>query len=362
MKICIIGYYGSNFGDLLMLNALISRFEGFSIDILTYGAKEELEEQSFIQDRNITVIQASQKNLAKIVRSFRSSAAIIWGGGTCFMDEGGTGGVKYMALAKLLGCQVYYFGIGVDRYRKFKTKLCMYLASKISSRIYARDLDSQKAFHATNPKNKERIYITHDLAHAYTSTDDNLNTPLASDYLLYCPRSLDSYPNIYHETNLELTALAHKIVKHLHLQKIVILNADPAIDSGIVTECAKVFEASGIEVEIISGSSTRESIKAINYCKFLLTVRLHPAVIALERKTPFAIFNYSNKNKKLVSEHDCLDRLIENRAILDYNPIYTPVTDDVKDRKQIEVNDALKNLRAAILTYNRKHPAAPPPL
>lgn len=322
MNITIIGYYGSNFGDLLMLKALVENLEKSSISILTYGSRTHLLEQPFIKEKSIEVIEVSTASKLEIFKTIKKSKAIIWGGGTCFMDEGGTGGIKYMLLGKLLGCRVYYAGIGADSHNRLSTKFCMLVATIVSNAIYARDHDSIKALTKINPFAAKKIIKTHDLAYA-SDIAISCENKSRDRYLVFCPRNLEQYKNLPYDTNRKLLEIARRAAEELGLRKIIVLNADPLVDQTASEQAANYFQSAGFANEIVSGDDLEKCSASLRNCEFLLTIRLHPAVIALENSIPFAIFNYSEKNRKFAEESDTLERLIHQEGIDNFRPLYT---------------------------------------
>ncbi|MNP28013.1 Polysaccharide pyruvyl transferase [compost metagenome] len=229
-----------------------------------------------------------------------------------------------MILAKLLGSRVYYAGIGADNHNKPYTKLCMLVATIISNTIYARDYDSIKALKKINPFAAKKIIKTPDLAYASNVGASNKNKGNDKDrYLIFCPRNLEQYKSLPYDTNRKLIEVASRTANELGLRKIIVLNADPIVDQHTSNQAAHYFQSSGFESEIINGDDLEKCSYSLSNCEFLLTIRLHPAVIALENSIPFAIFNYSEKNRKFAEESDTLERLIHQDGIDNFRPLYT---------------------------------------
>ena len=165
-NLSIIGYYTSNFGDLLMLKGLLMTIPKVykHLYILTYG---ELSRSSFLYlgviDDRFTIINLNKKrkHVALLLKSVITSKHIIWGGGTCFnQSENAFGGIRIMKLYKLFGASVNYIGVGINTYNS--TRLLdksVKLALSISNCFVVRDEGSysyikervNKAFEALEP-------------------------------------------------------------------------------------------------------------------------------------------------------------------------------------------------------------------
>ncbi len=327
MNISVIGYYGNNFGDLLMLKSILSvRKPGAVYTVLTYGDDQALRQQGFIIDNAITVVKLDKANRWRAYKSVIASAAIIWGGGTCFMDEGGTGGIKYMALARLFGAKVIYAGIGVDNHKKLKTRAILFFATLIANALFIRDASSLQAVRNINPWASARtLKQSVDLAYAL-DTDGTDVTPVrvcSDDYIIVCLRDLERYcVGSSSDDYRQLLDVATTLCEQLGVGKVGILNADAEIDSGVSCYAECLLKDRGFTVFGISGSDIDTSVAYIKGARHLLTARLHPAVVAYSVGTPFSLYNYSDKNKKFTSETHTEARLIQRGAISDFVPVY----------------------------------------
>lgn len=327
MNVSIIGYYGDNFGDLLMLKSLLSlKKPGLTFTILTYGDAESLRKQSFISDDNVRVLELNKASTLAAYKNVVSSSAIIWGGGTCFMDEGGTGGIKYMALGRLFGAHVIYAGIGVDNHKKWKTRLILFIATIIAKALYIRDSDSLQAVKKINPwihpgKIKQSVDLAYALDIADTEGGEDLDG--ADDYIVVCLRDLEGYgeqssADIYKQ----LLGVSIKACRTLGINNVGVLNADAEVDTEVSLHAERELENCGFSVFKIPGSDIDRSIECIKKAKHIISARLHPAVVAYSVGTPFSLYNYSDKNKKFTSETHTSECLIHRGAISRFVPQY----------------------------------------
>ncbi|OXB13575.1 polysaccharide pyruvyl transferase family protein [Flavobacterium reichenbachii] len=343
MKISFIGYYGSNFGDLLMLNALIDYYTEYygQINIYTYGNFDNLY-NSFLSNTHLNKIKIfglsgrDKINYAQFIKSLKGSKYLIWGGGTCFMDQGGTGGVKFMLGANFFKIPVLYLGIGIDSHFKLKTKLLVFLSVFVSKSLYFRDL---KSIEAANKLSfgmfDTKIRYVPDIANIKEIQDEIIS----DNYIIFCCRDLAAYPKLNNEkVNHDLALLAVKICKQLGFNKIVNLICDAEIDEDQGKKAITVFLQNGIDVDTIYGSEIDKSLIAIKNSKFVITSRLHPAVIAQNLNIPYSLYNYSDKNKKFVEEVNEQARLIcrynINKHIADFQNLQKNNLDRVKEEIQ----------------------------
>lgn len=325
MKISIIGYYGANFGDLLMLNVLLKSFDKKYdvINIFTYGDVDILTKvlkgnPHFAKYRLISLVKADA--VSQFRQHVKGSTSINWGGGTCFMDEGGTGGLKYMMLAKMLGVKVNYIGIGIDKHTKQTTKMYIRLANLIATKMLFRDEESKTVadqFSFFSGKN----LLMPDLAYNY---DKKAKQPTdANGHVLFCMRNLDGYTKPGAENvNESLVDLTIQLCKDQHLTKVVNLICDYEIDLKDSHVARDIFVANGIEVDEVFGYELQSTIEKIANAAFVVSVRLHPAVLANCLNVPYAILNYSDKNLKFVAEVNETPRLIKMDGIKGYQPVY----------------------------------------
>jgi polysaccharide pyruvyl transferase WcaK-like protein len=327
MNVSIIGYYGDNFGDLLMLKSLLSlKKPGLAFTVLTYGDAGSLRKQRFISDNDVSVVELNKANALTAYRNVMKSSAIIWGGGTCFMDEGGTGGIKYMALGRLFGASVIYAGIGIDNHKKLKTRLILFFATVIAKAFYIRDSASLQAVKKINPWLRSgKIKQSVDLAYALDIDDAQGASAMAGtdDYIIVCLRDLEGYgeqssTDIYRQ----LLGVSIKACRTLGINKVGVLNADAEVDAGVSLFAERELEDCGFSVFKIPGSDIDLSIDCIKKARHVVSARLHPAVVAYSVGTPFSLYNYSDKNKKFTAETHTDECLIHRGAINGFVPQY----------------------------------------
>lgn len=298
--ISIIGYYGENYGDLLMLRNLLEQLPDNEVTILTYGDAEKLSQQSFVKENGILTINLNGGISKAALHALYSSSMILWGGGTCFMDEGGTGAIKYMLLAKLMSFRkkIVYFGVGIDNHRKLKTKLILVAASLVADKIFCRDKKSIATFRKHSPLNRKKIQFAPDLAFSHLIEP----TTATQDHVVFCSRDLTPYQSLAADTHSQLLAFADHLYQKLRINNVFIINADPSVDSPATEIAQSYFSSKGYSTKVISGSNLELTEQVIHSSHYLVTIRLHPAVTAALYNIPFSILNYSDKNRKFCEE------------------------------------------------------------
>ncbi|PSL24794.1 polysaccharide pyruvyl transferase family protein [Dyadobacter jiangsuensis] len=339
MKLSLIGYYGGNFGDLLMLSTLIDYYKTkFSkITIFTYGDKDTLDQAIDFQRKNIHLETFSllRTSINQFQSQVKGSSAIIWGGGTCFMDQGGTGGIKYMALAKLSGIPVYYMGIGIDTANKLQTKMFIKLAGMISNRIFLRDHKSIGIAKELKVPN-DKLGFVPDIAFLQATNE----TPrvFEEDYIVFSCRDLTEYKNLNNnEVNGKLAELTVSLCKSLKIHNVVNLICDSETDLEQAQRCDEIFIQNGLKTKKILGYELDAAVSSIKNAKFVLTARLHPAVLAQSSKVRYAIYNYSDKNLKFTEEENEAKRLINRHHIDDYTFDFQAIPTDHSDGKKEDI-------------------------
>lgn len=315
MKVAVIGYYGRNFGDLLMLDVFraLASDAGLDLVVFTYGHIEHIESYLEAVDRDrVRVFGLSAGRPSDdFDREISSADALVWGGGTCFMDQGGTGGVKYFLKAYAKKVPTYYFGVGVDRCNSMKTKICLGVAALISRGIYARDVDSANVFKRYVPFwSKEKVKLVPDLAFGgdgYTSEVGEER----SRYLVLCLRDIKDYFDDHLSLNEQLLAKFIDLARLTGVSDVDVLVGDADVDEIVSLSCCETLQSAGLRARLIDGSDVSNSIKVIAGAVYVVSVRLHPAVVAHLCGVPYSIFNYSDKNRKFAYELGEGQRVIE---------------------------------------------------
>ncbi len=315
----IVGYYGENFGDLLMLKSIISSLMGSQgpILIFSYGDTQALARfvDSYFPGSGVRILGPGLFSFAK---ACLGASQALWGGGTCFMDEGGTGGVKYLTIARMMGVRVRYLGIGVDSCSSSKTRLSLWIATRIADDILVRDEGSAETVRRIGGGRSAVVRTVPDLAMgvSHPSVD-------ARNGALLCLRDISSYYDLEtaRSINQKLCDLLVETCKRQGVGSARVLVADAALDAEVSRYAVDYLIDNGIQVRVIEGWKLNDSIDAIAGSEFVISTRLHVGVVAQLSSTPYVLFNYSAKNLKFCQAVGqpgrCLDLPLESEWLID---------------------------------------------
>lgn len=341
--IIVVGYYGENFGDLLMLKALLASLptSASPVRIFSYGDVRALDR--FLKEHfprsDITIVKPG---IWAFIAACKGASQAVWGGGTCFMDEGGTGGVKYLAMARLLGVRVRYLGIGVDRCRSIKTRMSLWIATRIADEMLVRDEGSAEAIRRVRRGGGAAVKKIPDLAMAMHHSDvENRQGAVL------CLRDLDSYydPITARSINRKLCDLLLHTCWKQSVAQVRVLVADEALDAGVSREAADYLVASGIHVDMIAGWNLDASIDAVAGSRFVVSARLHVGVVAQLAATPFVLFNYSEKNRKFCQTVGQLKRCLDLSSAAEWEVDMAAPDRRISELLRRECADALEALQ-----------------
>lgn len=314
------------------------------IVLCTYGDQEMLMSMtSQYADRVKIVVYRVGKGsrVSDYVRLVAGAKFIVWGGGTCFMDEGGTGGVKYMLIARLVGTPVYYMGIGVDKCRKLKTKFTLVLASLLAKKVFFRDEASRKCFSKYAVKGESHLSFVPDLAFG-AQFEEKTRKP---EEVAVCLRDLTQYVN--NPSNVLSSLLSHalEVCARSNVKDISIIVGDVEIDQDVSSTAEAFFRSHGLRCRLINGASVRNVVGAIAQAVYLLSIRLHPAVVAHCLGVPYGLYNYSDKNIKFLEYVGEDDRAI-NVQQYNYDKLLSRPSGIDSDRARREIVEKISTMFA----------------
>lgn len=298
-KHLIIGYYGENFGDNMMLKSLVELYKknDYDYSILTYSNLKDSKLIEFVGKDKINLI--NYKNLSKEIKDCSN---VVWGGGTCFFDKKGIGGFKYMLISKFIfNKKINYFSIGIDELKSLKVKIILFLTCLISESIFVRDVKSLKRVNDyTFSWFKNKIYKTFDLVYLNQynpSPKKNYNSDILIAY-----RNIDEY---FANSKEILNEILYEVTNNIKSfdTKINILVVDPSVDLLNSERIFKELKNKGFKCKLLNNLNYAENCKYIKASKFIITGRLHVGFIALIYNIPFSILNYSSKIEAFTQEN-----------------------------------------------------------
>lgn len=320
MRICLLGYYGKNFGDLLMLSGILNSLypEASIIDIISYDV---LLKSAIITPLNkeINVYLSHSLGLKERISIYKSAEIIVWGGGSCFNDVDGTGAVKQMLLAKVVNpfIKIVYYGIGVDVNKNWRHKLYLRVALVIADEFKVRDSISY-----AKVGNYKKVSLVKDPVYLNMNYFNEFKTVHNKSRLLIAYRNVDNYfPNMYRRYLVNFVNGIRYVLEHHKFSDVVVFSCDydyDMNDSRFIYESIKPFcNATFFEYDSVS-----EICKLIANSSAVITGRLHVATVANLFSTPFLLLNYSVKNLAFYKENDTIGRLIEYKDLKDDDVLF----------------------------------------
>jgi len=316
-QLTIVGYYGDNYGDLLMLYGVINNIPPIysQVNVLTNSSYIQFENLKKF-DKKIVFFNYGTNKTSTVFKALKGSDKIMWAGGTCFNDVNGTGAVKIMLIAKLLGKKCLYFGIGVNTLRKFKSKLYLWLGLLVSSNFIVRDEISKEVIEQCNFLLfdlflKKKIFKIPDLAYLYLHDVNVSNSKLDYD-LLISYRNVKKYFFNHHEFLNQFNIAVDTICQNYGFKKIAIIDADKEEDTDDSLYIKNHLQKVGYAVDYIENISLDEKIKFILASNYIICGRLHVAFSAYYFNKPFLLLNYADKNLAFIKEHEISPDYLKN--------------------------------------------------
>lgn len=302
MVVDIIGYYGSNFGDLLMLQGVLNNLPSgcLKVNILSFGILNLAD-----LDYSCNAIVNSyyiRMPLKQLIQLYKEAEVIMWGGGSCFNDVDGTGGVKHMLLAKLVNpsVKIVYYGVGIDIKKSFLGKLYLKIALSISERFAVRD---ERSFDMI--KKYSFAELIDDPIYLNKKWLLSINTSNKRSSLVISYRCINSYfPNAYKSYLMNFLINLKSVLRTNSFTDVYVINADSSVDKNDNLYISKELISSCVNVRYIEKQSLKEICGVIGSSSLVITGRLHLAVVASVYNTPCLLLNYSEKNKQFAMKGD----------------------------------------------------------
>lgn len=309
-KVTLLGYYGSNLGDILMLKALLQMFrkKGCAVSVISYAKADlpdffeycELSPTNFYSLEGLGYWQ----KMTTFLRAVRDADLVLWGGGTCFMDqEGGSGGLKLMMLARLMGKSIAYGFVGIGSCRRLLTRTVVLLATLLSRMVILRDRRSFEFLNSLLPCFLHRkIMLSKDPFYWLLQDFDAGNVEPGSLVISY--RGLESYVSSEHDRDRYLEGMVRAVgmmVAQGSVSTVKIVCADGRVDNKDRDRLAFELASTGVQIQHIP-ATVSDIVKAICTAETVIAARLHVAMLALVAGRSVAVLNYSPKNLYMLEE------------------------------------------------------------
>ena len=326
-NLSIIGYYTSNFGDLLMLKGLLRTIpQNYRLlYILTYGQLCLCDLGDIgLEKEKIQIVNLSRskvKNVLPLLTAMFTSKAIIWGGGTCFNPkENAYGGLRYMRLFHKFGVRVNYFGIGINTNQKTPILVKSLRESlNISENFIVRDKESldfirneiDPTFNSLEP---DLIYLNH-FASVGTTPKGNSEKIVFVSY-----RCVDSYFVNSKDYRDAFVGNLIKVLELIPIDRVVLYPSDRIIDLAdneyIADEVVK-RSSKKVLVDFLDSIPVAEALSLIGRSRIVITGRLHVGVVSSIFGIPFQLLDYSSKNRAFVKDMGLNEKVLVNYESLD---------------------------------------------
>lgn len=300
MRIALWGYYGTNYGDDIMLEVILNYFVNKNIDVELVDMYEGTLEYRFRQKyKNVKVIPF--KNLSRIekvkaIKDLAKANINLWGGGTIFTDTDGDGNFKWFSLIKLFGGKIGYVGVGLGKLTKpSRIKKTKQLLSWSSICIIR---DKQSYARAVQLARNKNFYLAEDLSYIFL---DNFKQKFRKNesqkYILLTWRNLIGYVPFNKEMDLmdDLVTVVEHVIRESGVNKVILGALDTKYDVDSCRHLYKKLKEKGINVHFELDSSVENLTKLIINSYLHFSGRLHGSIVSEFFKVPTITLSYSPK-------------------------------------------------------------------
>ena len=355
MEVALWGYYGTNYGDDIMMDVILSYFQEKGVKtklIDIYGGN--LEEKCQNKYKNLEVInyyKYTRLEKIQITKQLASLDLNIWGGGTIFTDADGDGNFNSFATIKAFGGKIGYIGVGIGalekRSREFKTKYLL----KRSEIVIFRDVNSlDRAIKYVNEKSF--FEVSEDIAYSYFNSLKSIPNSKYNDYILLTWRNLVGYVS----KDRELLLMDHVLEKAVGLVKekeysgVVLSALDENFDHESCSILEKKLKKLNVPVFYDKDSSISNINSLIKNSAFHISGRLHGSIASEFFGVPTLSLSYSPKINYFYKslESDCFYDIFST----------APIEDKLIDRilnnnEKYDFSDKIKNSQKNFLLIER---------
>ena len=309
-NIIVSGYVGfNNFGDEAIFYVLSKHLKenGYSVSVLANNPKEV--------EKKYGVSAFYYKNLKQIFYAILDNDILISGGGSLLQNKTSNFSLIYylsiIIFAKLLFKKVIIFSQGIEPIRGKFFELLTRMTLKMADFVSVRDEKSYELLKSW----KIKAYQTSDPIYAIIQNKQLQATKTALTI------QLRDFYNIPKDFVKDFASIVQKYINNNDEIKnnVKVFSFQDEYDEKISMDFVDELKKYNIKAEYIGEKSVQETIKIINNSKYVISTRLHGALLAhaLESKT-FALC-YDDKIKNFSNELNLENIDIRNYDVDDFD-------------------------------------------
>ncbi len=282
-RVSILGYYGfGNIGDELTLRYCIDALRERGVLDISVFTKRPLQIAA-------SVNQVSRANPVKIIRALSRSDVLILGGGNLLQNESSTRSLFYYAtvitLARLMGLRIYFISSGIGELRGTLARLVSKIALRRADFIGARTKADKERF---DELCKCSARLMPDLCFLHRQAVHTVDgfTPPSERYILLIASRLEK----------NTVRCAEELKAKLECELYVCTMFDEKDGVKVSLECADNNHS------YIRIKNCNELFSLIGGAVFVISERLHGAIISLGQKKFSLLSASTEKNRALIDE------------------------------------------------------------
>lgn len=287
-KIIISGYYGfDNFGDEAVLEILIKALKELDVDITVLSKNPEITAR-------LNEVNAFQTfNIVDIIHQVFVSDILISGGGSLLQDKTSKLSFLYylfvIAVALGFNKRVLVYSQGFEPLNnKYMNRLLSWVLKKVDY-ISVRNTNSSQYLKQIGVASRPFADS------AWTLYDPNVKK---QDKIVLQLRETQDF------SDEKMNILAKLVANKFESLKVEVLSLQKDYDLQVCENFAKKLENLDMDVSVLKKLSNIDVVKAIASAKFVVAMRYHACLIALNHKIPTVALGYDDKVKNLASEFE----------------------------------------------------------
>ncbi|MCM3225237.1 polysaccharide pyruvyl transferase family protein [Terribacillus saccharophilus] len=351
-KIVIWGYYGSNYGDDIMLRVILDYLieKKISVEVID-GYNNNLEERLVDFKSNSLVKVTNFRELSKLKKLFKlwdlKSAKInLWGGGTVFTDEDGDGNYKFFRALSYLGGKFGYVGVGIGNLEKVdRIKHTRWLLKRSVLTVFRDDTSLKRA----NIMYKQNDYIlAEDLSYKYFDDyrKSNQTKHKLEPYVLLTWRNLIGYFTEAEELKLMKNTLdsIKGIMMDKGIKNLKLLPLDSKFDEASCDKIIQLCKSLNIEVTYDRNLPINKQTNLILNSSYHISGRLHGSIASEFFNVPTVGLAYSPKMIYFYNSINSKKFLDIKHDEINYKNLVSKLKEDSEKISSEFIQSASKNL------------------